>query len=668
MHLKVKRTDLCSCRMLRGSSRSPTRGPSGTVSQVVAKGTTPYSEVSENTFLNCAPPGLYAAAGRRRDCGDTASARNPLWLDIAKSRVVVFPSCLIAWYDQLVRTGGPDCVQRIIGTQGCVRLGLLTVVVIMVSAFWVPAILLDFSPLGLGIGSFLVFAEVMLWKRLWLRRDESKHGYLILPHGLRDDDTAATTKNSTLGKNGTLGKSLNLPAEEHNKGTPSSPLPPGLSDMPSPTSVQFPGSSRKSFQILQYNVFLRCPASPGGAQGYGTEEYKDSRLEQIIARLGSAKYQNLDAVCVQELFSFGSFRQERMLAGMYRLGYRYFISSPRTPLCGYDERHGWPWSWIPNLYKYIDGGCMIISKHPIERGANFEWPTVPCKVDAGRGGDLYVSKGAQYARLRLSGAAGSASCGKGVNVLSGGASNGDFGRGEGTLFHLFNLHMQCSELLADRDGSQVSEITARQFQGRYLTDFVKSCLEDITSDADATSPIVLSGDWNMDAHSHRGPEKVRGSLASFRSKKLCSLPARPSDEYMAMVDILKRGLASWEIRDAMLESCGEHPVTFGDVNVLEDGRRDVNASSPTHRMIEAVDTVMTDPNERCCQAYLDYTFVCEFARPGPPHLHPLRRHASALPRLNIESEIDKFHSTELPVCQLSDHYAVFTKMWWGARD
>ena len=146
-----------------------------------------------------------------------------------------------------------------------------------------------------------------------------------------------------------------------------------------------------TFNLLNYNVFQRSPGSPGGADGYLTEEFKDQRLEELCRRLeNSSEYgASLDLICCQELFSFGHFRQEKLLATAARMGFRSYVCSPNVDLLG-----GWgtllgDWAHsalrnVPNLTKWIDGGVMILSRYPVLTSRTLEFANAS-------GGDMFVS-------------------------------------------------------------------------------------------------------------------------------------------------------------------------------------------------------------------------------------------------------------------------------------
>jgi len=349
-------------------------------------------------------------------------------------------------------------------------------------------------------------------------------------------------------------------------------------------------------KLLTFNVFQRSPGSPGGADGYLSEEYKDQRLDGFCRRLeDSPEYgDSLDLICCQEMFAFGQWRQEKLLATAARLGFRGYACSPNVDLLG-----GWgnllgDWArtalaYAPNLTKWIDGGVMILSRYPVLESRTLEFANAS-------GGDMFAAKGPVYLRIQH--------------------PNPSVG-----VVHVFSMHLQASENFRHKDGATEEEVAIRSAQVGELLAFIEDCVAP-ADPADAT--VLLAGDWNIDAHADRFEEKsMPGGLAAVATAAAPgsppaelppSSPPGGSAEYRALLRQLRSRMP--QLRDLVLEAssakptggagggggAGFHPVTYGALRE-SDG--------------EPVDTVLTEKDERGCQAFVDYIFLSEAAAKAP---------------------------------------------------
>ena len=205
-------------------------------------------------------------------------------------------------------------------------------------------------------------------------------------------------------------------------------------------------ASANSLRLLTYNMFLRPPGTPGSAHGYGSEEFKDERLAQFF-RLLEKEAPECQVLCLQEIFAFGSFRRERLLAFARERGFNYYMCPPAPPLL--------------DPVKWMDAGLLIVSKYPIVDGHHL------CFAGPATKGDVAAAKGAIHAQL---------------NVY-------------GKSIHVFTTHLQASTL-----GSETEyETTIRLSQLAQLAKFVKSIAGE--------DAAIVAGDFNVDAHRDR--TKVR---------------------------------------------------------------------------------------------------------------------------------------------------------------
>lgn len=99
-------------------------------------------------------------------------------------------------------------------------------------------------------------------------------------------------------------------------------------------------SGPKSVRMLTYNIFLRPPGIRNNIS-----DYKNARQ----AVFGDYCLKNYDIVALQEMFSYGSNRQSRMIQYAKKNGFEYYVSSPSKSV----------------LNAQVDGGLMILSKYPI---------------------------------------------------------------------------------------------------------------------------------------------------------------------------------------------------------------------------------------------------------------------------------------------------------------
>jgi len=74
-------------------------------------------------------------------------------------------------------------------------------------------------------------------------------------------------------------------------------------------------------RLLSYNVFCRPPGIKNNS-----DDYKDERLNEIMTDEVVGQF---DVVAFQELFAFGSSRQQRVLEKARQLGFTHCVTSPK---------------------------------------------------------------------------------------------------------------------------------------------------------------------------------------------------------------------------------------------------------------------------------------------------------------------------------------------------
>lgn len=88
--------------------------------------------------------------------------------------------------------------------------------------------------------------------------------------------------------------------------------------------------------MLSYNFFLRPPLIKNN-----TSDYKDARLNLFLQE----QLRNYDIIAFQEVFEYGSSRQDRLVEAAQRDGFAYSAKSPKKcaraqpQFCNEADRH-----------------------------------------------------------------------------------------------------------------------------------------------------------------------------------------------------------------------------------------------------------------------------------------------------------------------------------------
>jgi len=125
----------------------------------------------------------------------------------------------------------------------------------------------------------------------------------------------------------------------------------------------------QTIRILSYNIFVRPPLIKNNLS-----DYKDARLAYFIEH----ELSKFDIIGLQEMFNYGSNRQERLIEAARKLGFAYVHTSPHRSL----------------LQGKIDGGLVLLSRFPIVKTGVY-------KFARGVFSDRLIAKGALYARIEL---------------------------------------------------------------------------------------------------------------------------------------------------------------------------------------------------------------------------------------------------------------------------
>ncbi|KAJ1928200.1 hypothetical protein IWQ60_002278 [Tieghemiomyces parasiticus] len=317
-----------------------------------------------------------------------------------------------------------------------------------------------------------------------------------------------------------------------------------------------------------------------------TTDYKDARLDYLIETV----LPHYDVITLQEMFAFASTRRGRLIRAAEEQGFRFWIASPSKSL--------WDLS--------IDGGLLILSRYPIvERDS--------IRYTRGQHSDWLAAKGVLYAKI---------------------AVNPD------SHLHIFTTHTQASygRVTPIDDAS----VLIRFDQFAHLSEFMRNKVASRLPG----EPVVVQGDFNVDARVHDD-----GESEDLHDK-------RSSEEYREAVSILEgRGRLNHTaaathplpLTDLVYQRVGYHPITFGDVLDLPDGKRVPR------------DTVLTGNDMLSSCQRLDYIFWAD------PLAYPEDYEGNArftLQPVNatVEPFFTKSEEQHLPFTQISDHYGVATEL------
>ncbi|KAJ2367712.1 hypothetical protein H4S01_002000 [Coemansia sp. RSA 2610] len=300
-------------------------------------------------------------------------------------------------------------------------------------------------------------------------------------------------------------------------------------------------------RILTQNIFMRPPLIKNNKS-----DWKDARLDYLIEHI----LPNYDVVCLQEMFEFASSRRSRLLAAAEKLGFRFYVASQRQFL----------WNVA------IDGGLAILSRYPIVAQDSLVY-------QRGMGPDWIPKKGVLYAKIQ--------------------AQLADH---EPTHVHLFTTHTQASYGEVVITQPDVKRRLAQLFE---FHEFLERIMPKHRA---AGEPVVLTGDFNVDARTHElsDPDRVP-------YEREVEDGIKTSDEGAAMMSVLQghgidphllgpsntdafKGKTVIELHDTLRERLGYHPVTFGNIVVDTDGtvrpRETVLTTRQDNMVMHSIDFVL----------------------------------------------------------------------------
>ncbi|KAI8065776.1 Endonuclease/exonuclease/phosphatase [Gongronella butleri] len=350
-----------------------------------------------------------------------------------------------------------------------------------------------------------------------------------------------------------------------------------------PDQVLVPGSAAR---ILTQNIIMRPPGIKNN-----WSDYKDQRIDYLIEHI----FPHYDIICLQEAFAFATRRKDKLIKeARLRYGFNYHVESPRK----------YPW----NIG--IDGGLLILSKYPILQADVIQYPR-------GKHSDWLSLKGALHAKIQVS---------------------------SSSSFHLYTTHTQASYDLNNVINPDDTRIRLSQFA--QLHEFISA-----TARAD-DAPIMVLGDLNVDAAVHHAdlPPTHHSKESSVHYTwmtqvlKGVGVPAREvgGDEDDSDI-IYQHDWRLLDLVDKVYAEYGYHPVTFGDIDILQD---------PT-RLVPG-ETILTDHDQLMTMQSID-------------RLYWSARNTTALTVMHAVVEPNKVRDNKdlsdndraaIDFTQISDHYGL----------
>ncbi|KAG2219600.1 hypothetical protein INT45_004851 [Circinella minor] len=332
-------------------------------------------------------------------------------------------------------------------------------------------------------------------------------------------------------------------------------------------------------------------------------DYKEERLDYIVRYI----LPQYDVVAFQEAFAFGTRRKDRLIQRGRNMGYNHHVESPRH----------FPWDLG------VDGGLLIMSRFPIRTFNTMEYPR-------GIHSDWLAYKGALHALIEFN---------------------------PTQSIHLYTTHAQASY-------SQLShqvDMQVRMSQFAQFHQFIKE-----TSQRDNNIPMLLLGDFNVDAAVHDGSitEPSRSSSVEYQlmmdvldgkgieRKKLYSVDNYNKEKEDTSNQkrqnggkrLLYQDMYRLTLSDKVYAHYGYHPVTFGDIILNKNGE------------IEPAETILTDSEQVMTVQSIDrILWEQDRGKASSMFIRDAQVEKFLVQSNDMMSEYDKLQS---PFTQISDHYGL----------
>ncbi|KAJ3059902.1 hypothetical protein HDU98_004082 [Podochytrium sp. JEL0797] len=406
-----------------------------------------------------------------------------------------------------------------------------------------------------------------------------------------------------------------------------------VEDSSRPTSITA-RAPYSTVRILSYNIFLRPPGINSAT------EHKNARLNHFATTVLPA----YDVVCLQEVYSSGSTRMSKLLIQAKKYGFEYHVASPSKGI----------------LNTSVDGGLLILSRYPIVKAEKITFKR-------GINGDRFTAKGAIYAKIKVS---------------------------PSKYIHVFNTHLQSSAkdapvLVGDNSapvpasspttGLQIPTSSLFPPSSPLFSRNRSSSVEPSISGEVNAAAVRLSQlatlkefiDDNMRNHCEE-PAFLAGSLnINSRPQQVNKSKTDSTEEYLNMLKLLSGEAVvpganpasvdtsmQFQVKDLIYEGCGEHPITFGEVDgVCEKPAAAIDPESSNAVSIDYVLLLMAkgskrDSSKPCAQgAEVENSCKATKAMAVEGAGISVERKATRVEKLLVENE---------NYAQLSDHYGLAT--------
>ncbi|KAI9914638.1 hypothetical protein PsorP6_007297 [Peronosclerospora sorghi] len=343
------------------------------------------------------------------------------------------------------------------------------------------------------------------------------------------------------------------------------------------------------------------------------EWFKTGDYKDLRVTLLLRKMAQFDLVMLQEMFEAGP-RQQRFVRDAHALGFHYHCGSV------------WPRLWDSRL---IDGGLLILSRYPIVERDQLVY-------SEGSGSDGMCAKGVLYARIQLS-------------------------PDRADSLHVFTTHTQA--------GDNYNEYRIRLAQIQEMHRFIATRIRQ-----DPDIPMLITGDFNLDARHNLVHDAQTGALTSSR--------CRESDVYRQLVADFERVVREARRKGARQSTEGDSPLIVDlmkqcDTTKLGDEIHPITNGDGHSLLVHTGDPLSLEKDGKC----IDYMFLV----PGGMKDQTLVSHSSTDSTKNMTrcqltlvekgTTVDHCSVTDLtpdntttastsacpqdlPITHLSDHYGL----------
>ncbi|KAI8343128.1 Endonuclease/exonuclease/phosphatase [Chlamydoabsidia padenii] len=346
-------------------------------------------------------------------------------------------------------------------------------------------------------------------------------------------------------------------------------------------------------RLLTLNIFMRPPGIKNN-----WSDYKDDRLDYIIHHI----LPHYDIIAFQESFGFATRRKDELIKqARLKYGFNHHVESPRK----------YPWDIS------VDGGLLVLSKFRITQADIIQYPR-------GTHSDWLSRKGALHAFIELT---------------------------PSHRFHLYTTHTQASYDL--NNVINLGDTYIRLGQFAQLHEFVDNTARQVDQQNGImdNTPIMILGDLNVDAAVHPSGKPVTDhSVESSVHYKMMTNVLKgtgvdPKDLGLSDGDDKKKIFSHpWVMKDlvdVVYQHYGYHPVTFGDVDVVDD------RVVPGELVLTDHDQLMTVQSiDRVYWAARNYTSVYL----QDPRVEPFK--------VKENPDLSQQERERLLFTQISDHYGV----------